>query len=164
MVTIHSKDDICVEKIDIPILHRLLVQSGTLEELLAKGMALEDVNQYYVQCVLQDRHVPPHALEQLRGVYGKSLVNVKRDLSESVAASGSVTYQGDDPSLTLDEQFSTFYQEMHDELLDGDQESLVMRILDQQTRQGGDYYSDFRRIPEEDSRELLDILLDGMNK
>lgn len=159
MVTINSKDDISVRRIEIPILHTLLQQSGTLEELLAAGMALDDVNNYYVQCVLRDKHVPPHALEQLRGVYGRSLVNVKRDLSDSVVSSGSITYQGEDVPMNLDEQFGAFFQEMHDELLDGDQEELVQKILEQQSRQGGDYYLDFRKVPEEDSEELLDTLI-----
>lgn len=82
MVTVHSKNEISVEEIDIPMMHSLLQVTGTLEELLKQGVSLENKEQYYIQCVLKDKHVPPHALEQLRETYGANLVNVKRDLSQ----------------------------------------------------------------------------------
>ena len=162
MVTVHSKDDISVEQIDIPMMHSLLQVSGTLEELLKAGVSLEHKEQFYIQCILKDKHVPPRALEQLRETYGVNLVNVKRDLSEVISASTSAKYTKDDPSLSLEEQFSIFFQEQQNELLDGDQEELVLRILEQQSRQGSDYILDAKAIPKTDSQELIDFLLDAV--
>ena len=159
LVTIRSKDDIATEQIEIPILHRLLQKTGTLEELLAAGAGLEDKDQYFIQCILNDKHVPPRALEQLRDVYGEPLINVKRSITES-ASTGPASARGrDSVSLSIEEQFSLFYQEQQDELLDGDQEALVRIILEQQARQSGDYISDVKSVPREDSQELLEHLL-----
>ena len=159
LVTIHAKDDIQVERVEIPQRHTLLQKSGTLDELLEEGMALEDKDRYYVQCILCDRHVPPHALERLREVYGDCLINVRRGLPEGGGTESGPAGEGASPALSLEEQFALFYQEQQDELLDGDQEGLVHRILEQQSRQGGDYCLDVKTVPENDSQELLDYLL-----
>ena len=67
-------------------------------------------------------------------------------------------------SLSIEEQFSLFYQEQQDELLDGDQEELVRIILEQQARQSGDYISDVKSVPRDDSQELLEHLLRAMGE
>lgn len=61
--------------------------------------------------------------------------------------------------MSLEEQFSLFYQEQQDELPDGNQEGLIQKILEQQIRQGGDYILDDKSVPKTDSQELLDYLL-----
>ena len=159
LVTIHSKDSVTTEQIDIPILHRLLQETGTLEELLTRGAGLQDKDQYFIQCILNDKHVPPRALEQLRDVFGEQLINVKRSITEPASTGQAAANGGDAVSLSLEEQFSLFYQEQQDELLDGDQEALVRIILEQQARQSGDYISDVKSVPREDSQELLEHLL-----
>lgn len=159
LVTINSKNDIEIEYVDIPILHSLLQKTGTLEELLSAGATLENKDQYYIQCILCDKHVPPRALEQLREVYGDQLINVKRSLIE-MPESVSIPTQGAGATrMGLAEQFSLFFQNQQDELLDGDQEEIVRIILEQQTRQSGDYILDVKSIPRQDSQELLDFLL-----
>ena len=162
MVTVNSKEDIEIEHIEIPILHRLLQKTGTLEELIAAGTVLEDKDQFYIQCILKDRHVPPRALEQLREVYGPNLVNVKRDVSRLAETNTADAYSGDRFALSLEELFSNKFLEEQDELLDGDQEQLVKRILEQQSRKAGDYFLDVKSIPKADSQELLDFLMDAI--
>jgi exonuclease SbcD len=68
MVTIRSKDDIAIERIPITLRHQILQKTGTLSELLEEGAALRNKESYYIQCILQDAHIPPRALEQLREV------------------------------------------------------------------------------------------------
>ena len=162
MVTVNSKEDIEIEHIEIPILHGLLQKTGTLEELIAAGTVLEDKDQFYIQCILKDRHVPPRALEQLREVYGPNLVNVKRDVSRLAETNTAVASSGDKFALSLEELFSNKFLEEQDELLDGDQEQLVKRILEQQSRKAGDYFLDVKSIPKADSQELLDFLMDAI--
>lgn len=159
LVTVQSKTDISVEQIDIPLKHSLYQVCGTLDELIRAGITFENKEKYYVQCVLQDKHVPPRALEQLRDVYGECLVNVKRDLSGIAFSPASSAHRSDNASLSLDEQFSMFYQEQQNELLDGDQECLVHKIIEQQSRQGSDYFLDYKAVPKTDSQELVDFLL-----
>ena len=159
LVTIQSKDSIKIEQVDIPILHRLLQNTGVLEELLSAGMTLERKDQYYIQCILQDRHVPPRDLEQLRDVYGDQLVNVKRNKTETTELI-SMSSQGEGATrIGLREQFELFFQSQQNELLDGDQEEIVRIILEQQTRQSGEFFLDVKSIPREDSQELLDYLV-----
>lgn len=164
MVTVNSKEDIEIEHIEIPILHGLLQKTGTLEELIAAGTVLEDKDQFYIQCILKDRHVPPRALEQLREVYGPNLVNVKRDVSRLAETNTAVASSGDKFALSLEELFSNKFLEEQDELLDGDQEQLVKRILEQQSRKAGDYFLDVKSIPKADSQELLDFLMDAITE
>lgn len=158
LVTINSKDEIDIDYVDIPLLHRLLKKTGTLELLLREGVGLDNKDQYYIQCILSDKHVPPRAIEQLRDVYGDQLVNVKRSLMEMPTLSSDSPQRIDTQKLTLEEQFRTFFQDQQDELLDGDQEELVCKILEQQTRRSGDYILDVKSIPREDSQELLEFL------
>lgn len=163
MVTIHSKDEIRVERIRIPLLHGLLQKKGTLEELLSEGVGLKDRESWYIQCILQDKHVPPRAMEQLREVFGDSLVNVKREIRTEADADSPASSKDGSMSATpgLMEQFSQFYQEQMGELPDADQEAALMKILEQQTRRGGDYIQKISDIPEEDSQELLDLFCAG---
>lgn len=161
MVTIRGKDDITVERIPIPLQHQMLRKAGTLEELLKEGEALQEKEAYYVQCILQDRHIPQRALEQLREVYGDSLVNVKREIrTEGAAATADGTGSceaGSAPSLSLEEQFVRFYQEQMNVLPDACQEEILRKILEQQARHGADYIQTAGEIDEEESRELLEL-------
>jgi DNA repair exonuclease SbcCD nuclease subunit len=163
LVTINSKTDISIEKVEIPLLHRLIQKSGTLEELLVQGVQLRDKDKYYIQCILTGKHVPPRALEQLREVYGDSLINVKRDTElsgEQLAENASSGLKGQ-AALSLEEQFGAFFHDQMDELLDECQEALVRKIVEQQSRQGSDYVQKASDVPESDSQELIDILRHG---
>lgn len=160
MVTINSKDDITTTLIDIPLMHKLLQKVGTLDELLSTGIGMNNKEQFYIQCILKDKHIPPRALEQLREVYGNNLVNVKRDLSDMAKENTIVANNRDSYTISLTEQFGNFFLEQQNELMDGDQERLVQRILDQQNRKAGDYILDVKSIPIEDSQELIDFLMD----
>ena len=101
-------------------------------------------------------------MEQLREVYGPNLVNVKRDVSRLTETNTAVASSGDRSALSLEELFSNKFLEEQDELLDGDQEQLVKRILEQQSRKAGDYFLDVKSIPKADSQELLDFLMDAI--
>ena len=159
MVTIRSKDDIAIERIPITLQHQILQKTGTLSELLEEGAALRDKESYYIQCILQDVHIPPRALEQLREVYGDSLVNVKREIQS--AASQSQTdgegIPGGSGAPGLEEQFAAFYQDRMQELPDARQEAILHRILEQQSRHGTDYVQSVSEIPEEEIQELVEL-------
>jgi len=159
LVTVHSKEDICVERVEIPLLHRLMQKTGTLEELLQEGAALEHKENIYVQCILCDKQIPPRALEQLRAVYGDCLVNVRRSLPELSADPTADWQEADGRSLSLEQQFAVFYQDQQNELIDGVQEHLIDMLLEQQTRQSGEFYDDYREIPATESDELLEYLM-----
>ncbi len=167
LVTINSKDDIRVEKIEIPLLHRLLQKTGSLDELVKEGLSLADKEKYYIQCILSDRHIPPRALEQLRDVYGAQLINVKRSPLGAAPSSSSANIPGEEKerAMTVGEQFGLFFQEQNqDELLDDSQEGLIQTILEQQSREGGDYILDSKQVPMKDSEELLEYLVDAVSK
>ena len=159
MVTIRSKDDIAIERIPITLQHQILQKTGTLSELLEEGAALRNKESYYIQCILQDAHIPPRALEQLREVYGDSLVNVKREIQS--AASQSQTdgegIPGSSGAPGLEEQFAAFYQDRMQELPDARQEAILHRILEQQSRHGTDYVQSVSEIPEEEIQELVEL-------
>ena len=142
---------------------------GTLKELLQESERLEDRQSRYIQCILTDKHVPPRAMEKLRDVFGDSLVNVKREIRPGAgdpqerADGGGVLGQeeGAVSGPGLVEQFEQFYQEQTDELPDADQEAVLQKILEQQARRGEDYLLKMSDIPQEDSQELLETVLQG---
>lgn len=162
LVTVNSKEDITVESVEIPLLHNLKQVSGTLEELLNKGKEIPDKERFYIQAILRDPHVPPRAMEQLQAVYGNSLINVKRDLS--VVDSGLDSLNAGDKSagenLSIEKQFGRFYHETQGELLDGAQEAVLYKILEQQMRRDESYVKEAKYVPPDDTEELIQFLLD----
>lgn len=158
LVTINSKNKIEIEQIEIPILHKLLQKIGTFDELRNDGYALENKEQFYIQCKLTDKHVPPHAIDQLKAVYGSQLINVIPYTSEINPSSPNPSQNADFITRDMEEQFRLFFQNQTNNFLDNVQEELIQIIVEQQSRQGGDYFLDVKSIPEEDSQELLDFL------
>lgn len=163
LVTVNSKTDIKIEKIDIPLMHNIIQLTGTLEELIEKGLSMEDKDRYYIQCVLCDKHRPPHVIERLREVFGDNLVNVKVARDENTQtfpmAGGEDTHEN--VKKGLDEQFLEFFSSIENELPDSRQEEIIKRIIEQQERRSGEYYPEDKYVPESDSLELIDLLLDS---
>ena len=160
LVTVNGKNNISVEKVAIPLLHTLKQVSGSLEEILEEGEKIPNKNRYYIQAVLRDRHVPPRAMEQLQAVFGRSLVNVKREYLPSEEEIALGKNHAETAGLSIDAQFAGFYQETQGELLDSDQEELILKILEQQIRRGDVFASDVKAVPTDDTDELIRMLLD----
>ena len=163
LVTVHSKTDIKIEKIDIELQHTLLKLTGTLDELIEKGIKMNDKDKYYIQCVICDKHRPPHVMERLRDVFGNSLVNVKifRDENDRTLNMTYAVNKEKSSKLGIDEQFTEFYNFLENEFPDSEQEDLIRLITEQQERHSGEYYTDDKNIPEKDSQELIDFLING---
>ena len=163
LVTVHSKTDIKIEKIDIELQHTLLKLTGTLDELIEKGIKMNDKDKYYIQCVICDKHRPPHVMERLRDVFGNSIVNVKifRDENDRTLNMTYAVNKEKSSKLGIDEQFTEFYNFLENEFPDSEQEDLIRLITEQQERHSGEYYTDDKNIPEKDSQELIDFLING---
>lgn len=159
LVTVRGKGDIRIESVPVPLRHTLRRESGTLEELLDAGRKLAGKDACYIECILRDRHVPPHALEQLRDVYGDALIHVKREVPEpEFSADENARGEGQE-ELSLEVLFNRFYLERNQELPDGCQEAAVRKILEILDRHGSDYILDPRAVPEEESGEILSEVL-----
>ena len=158
MVTVCGKGDVRVERVPIRMPHTLVQKAGTLSELLEEGRALENKDSVYVQCILRDRHLPPRALEQLRDVYGDCLINIRREIDRTGQQDGQDARRAA-AALSIGEQFEQFYLSQNRELPDGVQEALIESVLEQQDRHGGEYFLDFRNVPEAESKEILDSIL-----
>jgi hypothetical protein len=93
-------------------------------------------------------------MEQLRAVYGDSLMDVEREViqrenqnQESSPHSGT--------EYTLEQLFERFYQSQTAELLDQAQLELVRYAAEQQSRHGGEFVLDRRNLPQEETEELV---------
>ncbi len=159
LVTINSKEDIDIQFIEIPLLHRMKQFTGTLEELLEEGNKLADKGSYHIQCIITDKHIPAGALDKLRDVFGESLINVARGKSVREPSENKANDIGKIDSLTLEEQFQQFYQEQAHELLDAAQEHVIEMILEQQIKNGDSYAYDAKSVDKDDSGEILDYLV-----
>ena len=164
LVTINSKDDIDIQSIEIPLLHKMKQFTGTLDELIEEGNKLTDKNAYHIQCIITDKYIPTGALDRLRDVFGESLINVTRVRSVQDSSEESSERLGKIDSLSLDEQFSRFYQEQAQDLLDDDQEHVVEMILEQQIKNGDSYAYDAKSVDNGDSQEILDYLIRAVGK
>ena len=163
LVTVDSKTDIKIEKIDIELKHTLLKLTGTLDDLIEKGIKMKDKDKYYIQCVICDKNRPPHVMERLRDVFGNTLVNVKIARNENdrtLNMTGAVNKEKI-VKPGIDEQFTEFYNFLENEFPDSEQKDLIRLITEQQERLSGEYYPDDKNIPEKDSQELIDFLING---
>lgn len=159
LVEIKSKNDIKVEMVEIPILHRMKKFAGTLTELLTYGKELSDRDNYYIEASITDKHVPSRAMEQLREAFGaENLMNVVH-LKDGQDTESMVLRATGRKELPITEQFAQFYSEIEKKILDGDQEELIRRIVEQQSGLGGDYLTENDKVPSEDVKELVDYLL-----
>lgn len=159
LVTVEKDRSIRVEPVEIPLLHRMKQLEGSLEEILEAGQRETEKEHWYYQAVLRDRTLPPGIAERLRAVFGESLMNIRRELLPSEqdrAAENGGTVSGEQ---TVEEQFGDFFRAQRSTYPDSLQETLLRMTAEQQNRQGTEYVSDYRAVPREDSRELLDYLL-----
>lgn len=159
IVTINSKEDIDIQHIQIPLLHKMKKFTGTLEELLEEGSKLTDKDSYHIQCIITDKHIPTGALDKLRDVFGESLINVTRGRSSAESSEEAADGPRKIDSFSLDEQFSQFYQEQAQELMDEAQEHIIEMILEQQIKNGDSYAYEAKYVGKDDSQELLDYLI-----
>ena len=150
-MTVNGKNDISIEKVPIPLLHTLKQVSGSLEEILEQGETIPDKNRYYIQAVLRDRHVPPRAMEQLQAMFGRSLVNVKREYLPTEEETALGIKHAEAAGLSIDAQFAGFYQETQGEL--------ILKILEQQLRRGDVFAANAKTVPADDTEELIEMLL-----
>lgn len=157
LVNIESKEKISVERTDIPLLHSMKTISGTVDEIVEQGLAMENRQDFYFQAKIQDKNIPSHALERLKEVFGSSLINVKKDFAPDRSELLHSNLQYGEKEASMEELFLEFYQKQNDgELLDGIQEKMIARMIEQQSRDGADLPVDAKAIPEEDSKEVVE--------
>lgn len=159
LVELGEKGNVRTERIPIPLTHRMERVRGNFQQVLAQGKERKDLNEVYFQILLTDEHLPAQAAERLREVYGNNLLNISRDVVPALSAcaredTDSLTIRG----LGLQEQFSRFYSSMSGgELLNGNQDAILCKILEQQSR--NEYCSESGKVPEVDTAELLALLM-----
>ena len=162
-----TDDDISF--IEIPLLHTLHIESGSVEDLIKNGRALQDKEKYYVLCNIEDRNITSDDRNRISAVYGSCLVHVTK--SEEISASGTASQErrtGLTEKVSIDKAFSDFYYEKTGDFLNGVQESLIKKIIEQQDRNAGSYLSlsgkDGGKKLEEETDELVKFLVDASEK
>jgi exonuclease SbcD len=153
LVELGEKGTVEMQKVELPLLHTMRRERGTLEEVLERGRTLSHAGEY-IQVILTDSVAQPRTMEQLRAVYGDSLMDVEREViqrenqnQESSPRSGT--------EYTLEQLFERFYQSQTGELLDQAQLELVRYAAEQQSRHGGEFVLDRRSLPQEETEELV---------
>jgi exonuclease SbcD len=153
LVELGEKGTVEMQKVELPLLHTMRRERGTLEEVLERGRTFSHAGEY-IQVILTDSVAQPRTMEQLRAVYGDSLMDVEREViqrenqnQESSPRSGT--------EYTLEQLFERFYQSQTAELLDQAQLELVRYAAEQQSRHGGEFVLDRRNLPQEETEELV---------
>ncbi|MDO4491200.1 MAG: exonuclease SbcCD subunit D [Lachnospiraceae bacterium] len=160
LVELGEKGDVRITPVELPLLHRMKRITGTLKEILSEGKSMEHLQDYYIQAVVQDQHLPAGAMDRLRAVFGENLINVERrpqQIAEEISDRVSAEKREE---MGLSELFSEFFKEMNEGmLLEGKQEAFLQRILEQQ--QGSLYCRESRDVPEKDVEELVAFLINS---
>lgn len=160
LVEMKAKGDIGISAIEIPLLHRMKRITGTLDNILEEGKQIDNLEQYYIQAVVQDRHLPAGAMDRLRATFGDSLINVERKPLQSTENFYSVAAAEQREELALPELFCEFFKDMNEGMLmDGLQEDFMQKIYGQQ--HGASYCNETSQVPKKDIDELIAFLMDN---
>lgn len=155
LVEMGEKGQLSVRLLELPPLHKMRQEKGTLEEILNREgdeISQED----YLRVVLTDPQMPARAMEQLRAVY-PNLMEVVR---EGTRPEGEPIYSkvGAVKEKPLEELFWNFFAHQTGEVPDQFQLSLV-EFTSEQVRRGGAPGRQKREEPDSDTLALVEFAL-----
>ncbi len=166
MVDIGAKgEEPVVMEIEVPLLHRMKVLSGTFDEIINQARMLENPEDYHIQARVSDRHFPVGATEKMRSILGDSLINVVRDKNakDKIDASYGTASPGERKDLPMEQLFESFYSEQNSgEDMEAIHKSFLMKVIEQQARSGACYYDEKADVPEGETEEIIAMLLKEM--
>lgn len=145
--------------IDVPILHKMKVLKGHLEDVLREGRKMERLEEYYIKTILTDTYLPTGTLDRLSEVFGNSLMTTERQPEQSKGDSLLNDTSLDVEHLDLKSLFVHFYEGRTKNFLDEQQEKAVDYIVEQQSRHGDSYYMDWRHVSKAETDELIDFVM-----
>lgn len=154
-----------IKLIDIPLLHELVIESGSVEELINKGLALQDKEKYYVLCNIEDRNITSDDRNRISAVYGSSLVHITKSEEDTVFDAESKEHRnGLTEKVSIDKAFGNFYHEKTGDFLNEVQESLIKKVIELQDRNAGSYLTlsgkGAEKKLEEETDELVKFLIE----
>ena len=158
--------EIEISKIKVPLLHEMKILTGSFEEVLEEGRQIPNLHCFHIQVRLKERHLPSGAIDKLREVFGTSLINVVKEKmtyadSDNKNSTKIIT---DNEEKSVEQLFEEFYMQQNDgELLTSQQDKLIEKILEQQSRSGNDLFENFGDVPKEDVDELVESLFEGLD-
>lgn len=163
-----AKEDISL--VDVPLLHKIKVLTGTVDELVEQGRAFTDKNDYYVLCRVNARTISSVDRNKLNTVFGPCLVHIGKDdeAEEPVERSGD-NEKKRIKKTNIRAAFEDFYQEKTKDFLDGFQLDVIDKIIEQQSRNSQSYLatstsSEAKSKLDTETDELLDFLLASIDK
>lgn len=155
LVELGEKGQVSVRLLELPALHKMRQEKGTLEEVLGReedGRSRED----YLRVVLTDTQMPARAMEQLRAVY-PNLMEVVREAARPGGESAS-SQAGEVKERPLEELFWDFFAHQTGEVPDQFQLELV-EFTSEQARRGEISGKRKQEEPDRDTPALVEFAL-----
>ena len=132
IVTLGVKGDISVEKVALKPLKEMRVLEGTLEELLAEGLADEKGQQDYIQAILTDEVELLDPMSSLRSVYPNTMqIVLKKHLKEK---EDTFTLGLTVTKRSTEELFCDFYELLKGEPMDEARREIVREVVEEAER------------------------------
>lgn len=130
LVELREKGEIHLQALELPALHGMRQERGTLAEVLARGEGVSN-REDYLRVLLTDVPMPARAMEQLRAVY-PNLMEVARDVPH--AAGDSADMARNVKERPLEALFWDFFAHQTGEVPDQPQLELVALAAEQARR------------------------------
>ncbi|MCQ2558857.1 MAG: hypothetical protein MJ135_07045, partial [Oscillospiraceae bacterium] len=159
LVTVNSKSDIAVEVVKMPLLHKLIQVSGTVDELVAMAETIPQKDKAYIQTLVTEKVLPPRTRDRLAAAYGDTLVNIKPVRPEAVVVADGEQRLAPQHEAPIDVQFQQFFIDQMDTELDALQEKFLYAVLDQQQKASGSYITEAKNVPDAETEELIRFLM-----
>jgi len=163
-----SKDDISY--VDVPLLHKIKVIPGTVDEIIEQGRSFADMDDYYILCRVNSKTITSDDRNRLNAVFGSCLLHIEKDdTTEGSEDNSGETKKKKVERANIKKAFEDFYYEKRGETLDGVQRGVIDKILEQQSRNSNSYIAisssnDDKSKLDAETKELLDYLLAAVDK
>jgi len=159
MVTVTAKTEIRIERIEMPLRHKMIRFEGTFDEVMAHSTEKSDWKDYYIQAVLKRSSVPSHVKEKINEAFGATAISVLVDHEQDHVISNRTLDRERNLEVPIEILFSDFYQEIESDNLDEKQCAVIDLIRDQQSRDDGEYIQNPVSMDEKDVQEVIDLLM-----
>jgi len=160
-IIINNKQSILINKFEIPVLHKMLRLTGSVQEIIKQSKKLENIRDFYIQAVITDHDYSSEDYNAMKYYLGDSLMNIDFKLAgDRLELGKEEELHTDVEKLNLEDNLTEFLVAVKEEPLDERQKELVRYIMEQQQASTKSDLKDVGQVPEQEVEQLLAFVLE----